>query len=87
MSRLPTLVHVLKLGNKQLAEMVIDDQVAAAVRELTIAMMVANTPHSLSEACAQVGRAVVNRLDALEEKEMKTLPWSRSRAAPARFGP
>lgn len=87
MSRLPALVHVLKLGNGQLAEMMVDDRVAAAVRQLAITMMAPNTPQALTEACALVGRAIAGRLDALEEKDLKTLPWSRRTPESTRASP
>ena len=77
LSKLPALVQLLKLGNGQLAGVVVDDRVAAAVRELAIEMMAASNPRSVHEACVRVGQAVAWRLDTLEEAPLKTLPWSR----------
>ena len=84
MGRIAVLAHVLKLGNRQLAEVVVDDSVAAALRELSIALMSSDNARQVDHACGQLGREIIRRLESLEEAPLKAMPWSRPSARPWR---
>lgn len=70
-------VQVLKLGNRQLAEFLIDDEVAAAIRAMAIEMLASAGNDASRESSASVGQAIAARMQLLDASAMRSLPWSR----------
>ena len=75
------LVHLLKLGNKQLGELLVDDDVAHNVRALAIELLTDDNDAKRRDLVFRdTGAAIAVRLVKLDGRKLVKAKWSREAA-------
>lgn len=75
------LVHILKFNNKQLGELLVDDDVAHAVRGLAVELLTDDDDRRRRDLMFRdTGAAIAVRLVSIDGRKLVKASWSRDAA-------